>query len=53
MSCKIIQWDTEKPIIHVKPDMGGLNYIMDNNLLWLKIQGTDTEYDNITMIGEV
>ena len=53
MICKILKWEFKKPIIYIKPSIDVLSYLNDNSLVLFKIIGTDTQYDNVIMTGDV
>lgn len=53
MFCKILKWEYKNPIIYIRPKIEVLKYMYENNFILLKIQGTDTSYDNIIMTGEI
>lgn len=53
MICKILKWEFKKPIIYIKPDIDVLSYLNDNSFILFKINGTDTQYDNVIMTGDV
>ena len=46
--------DHPKPMIYIKPDIKLLDYFRENdNKIWVKIIGTDIEYDDIVYHGVV
>lgn len=53
MICKIFKWEFKKPIIYIKPGIDVLEYLNDNTFILFKIKGTDTQYDDVIMTGEV